>query len=256
MELYLDATLAQRYISKSQIARVLTEAWFHENMYCPACPSDYLERLQANTKVLDFQCPRCRETFQLKSKSDKFGSTVANSEYYTKVEKIKRGLSPNWALLQYDCMSFKINNLFIIPRHFMTLDAVQKRNPLSNKAERKGWVGSNILLKRLPPDARLYIIDDSQIILKGTVRNGWHQFEFLRKKRLDTKGWLNDVLTCVRGLGKRDFTLQETYGFEDRLQALHPNNKFVKDKIRQQLQLLRDNDILEFVSRGRYRLRI
>jgi len=33
----------------------------------------------------------------------------------------------------------------------------------------------------------------------------------------------------------------------------YPNNNFIKDKIRQQLQLLRDKGILEFTSRGNYR---
>ena len=137
----------------------------------------------------------------------------------------------------------------------MTLDAVQPRNPLSESARRAGWVGSNVLLNKLPPDARLYVIEDRQIKTKRRVRKEWKKFEFMRRKRLETKGWLNDVLTCVRELGKKEFTLKEMYGFEGRLQELHPDNRFVKDKIRQQLQVLRDNGLLEFIQRGRYRLR-
>ncbi|MCK5416035.1 hypothetical protein KAI92_01250 [Candidatus Parcubacteria bacterium] len=34
----------------------------------------------------------------------------------------------------------------------------------------------------------------------------------------------------------------------------HPDNNHVKDKIRQQLQLLQDKGYLSFVSRGRYKL--
>ena len=89
------------YTSNSQIARILTEAWFEKNMYCPACPSDHLDKLAVNTKVLDFVCPKCEETFQLKAKSHPFGRSVANSEYYTKIEKIKRGEAPNWVFLRY-----------------------------------------------------------------------------------------------------------------------------------------------------------
>ncbi|UCE74528.1 MAG: hypothetical protein JSV56_02165 [Methanomassiliicoccales archaeon] len=48
----------------------------------------------------------------------------------------------------------------------------------------------------------------------------------------------NDILTFVRGLDKKEFTLKEMYGFEDRLQELHPDNRHVRDKIRQ--QMLRD----------------
>jgi type II restriction enzyme len=38
------------------------------------------------------------------------------------------------------------------------------------------------------------------------------------------------------------------------LSRLYPNNKHVKPKIRQQLQVLRDHGYLEFESKGRYRL--
>ena len=136
MNLSLNSTLASPYKSKSQIARILTEAWFKDNMYCPACPSNTLKPLPANTKVLDFQCPKCEETYQVKSKSGKFYNTIVNSEYQTKIEKIKKGLSPNWALLQYDAQVYEVTDLVIIPRHFMTLEAVKARNPLKKTARR------------------------------------------------------------------------------------------------------------------------
>ena len=55
------------------------------------------------------------------------------------------------------------------------------------------------------------------------------------------------------GEGENEFTLEDVYRFEDYLQTRHPQNSFVKDKIRQQLQILRDKGIIEFVSRGVYR---
>jgi type II restriction enzyme len=252
MNLTLNTNLALPYKSRSQIARVLTESWFEDNMYCPACPSNSLDRLMANTKVLDFQCPKCEETYQVKSKSGKFYNTIANSEYHTKIEKIKKGLSPNWALVQYDPMEYKVTDLMIIPGHFMTLNAVQPRKPLSKSARRAGWVGSNILMNKLPPDAKLYVIEEGLIVPKINVRKVWKRFEFFKEKQLREKGWLNDILTCVRKLDKKEFTLKEMYGFEERLQELHPNNKHVKEKIRQQLQVLRDEGIIKFVSRGHY----
>ena len=57
----------------------------------------------------------------------------------------------------------------------------------------------------------------------------------------------------VEKLGKREFTLNDVYVFEDELSTLHPDNKHIKDKIRQQLQVLRDKDYLDFVSLGYYR---
>ena len=37
------------------------------------------------------------------------------------------------------------------------------------------------------------------------------------------------------------------------LAGKHPDNHHIKDKIRQQLQMLRDNGIIEFIGRGHYR---
>ena len=39
--------------------------------------------------------------------------------------------------------------------------------------------------------------------------------------------------------GRPDFTLNDLYAFEARLSALHPANRHVRAKIRQQLQVLR-----------------
>ena len=255
MNLNLNPDLASGYKSKSQIARVVTEAWFDDYAYCPACKSNELERLPDNMKVIDFLCPKCDEKFQLKSKSKKFGNTISNSEYYTKIEKIKKGQAPNYVFLQYDNKDWLVQNMMIVPKHFMTIESIQARNPLSSTARRAGWVGSNILLNRLPPDARLIIVQDNEEISKNIVRKNWKQFEFLKNQKLENKGWLNDILTCVRELDKKTFTLDEMYSFDSRLQELHPDNKHTKPKIRQQLQVLRDNGVLEFVDRGKYRLR-
>ena len=48
--------------------------------------------------------------------------------------------------------------------------------------------------------------------------------------------------------------LADVYKFENYLGELHPDNHHVRDKIRQQLQVLRDAGILEFIGRGRYRV--
>lgn len=47
--------------------------------------------------------------------------------------------------------------------------------------------------------------------------------------------------------------MKYTYKFEEKLRLKYPQNNFIKDKLRQQLQLLRDKGIIEFVGRGQYR---
>ena len=60
-------------------------------------------------------------------------------------------------------------------------------------------------------------------------------------------------MNCVDKINYEEFSLKDVYQFENILKAKHPNNNFVKDKIRQQLQLLRDKGIIEFLGNGKYK---
>ncbi|MDD2516549.1 MAG: restriction endonuclease, partial [Candidatus Gracilibacteria bacterium] len=78
---------------------------------------------------------------------------------------------------------------------------------------------------------------------------------FLRDKNsIESKGWILDIMKCIEMLKKKEFTLQEIYNFEPILRQKYPNNNFIKDKIRQQLQFLRDKGYLEFEGSARYRV--
>jgi len=63
-----------------------------------------------------------------------------------------------------------------------------------------------------------------------------------------------DVLDIVRGIGRSEFTLAEVYAQEAALGRLHSQNLHVRDKIRQQLQVLRDLGLVEFLGGGIYRV--
>lgn len=65
--------------------------------------------------------------------------------------------------------------------------------------------------------------------------------------------WTRDVFGCLLKLDNDVFTLQEVYSFEQHLSRLHPNNRNVKAKIRQQLQYLRDIGLIEFTRPGIYK---
>ena len=64
-----------------------------------------------------------------------------------------------------------------------------------------------------------------------------------------------DTLHLVERLGDH-FTLDQMYSFVGELQLKYPNNTHITDKIRQQLQFLRDKGFLEFTSRGHYKKKI
>lgn len=70
----------------------------------------------------------------------------------------------------------------------------------------------------------------------------------------ETRDWTTDVLDCIQHIESDVFTLQEVYKFEGKLSNLYPNNKNIKAKIRQILQVLRDSGTLEFIdNQGNYK---
>ncbi len=61
-------------------------------------------------------------------------------------------------------------------------------------------------------------------------------------------------MRCIDSLNKKEFLLDDLYKFESELSKLHPENRHIKDKIRQQLQFLRDRGYLSFIGGGKYKL--
>ena len=66
-------------------------------------------------------------------------------------------------------------------------------------------------------------------------------------------GWVKDVFDVLNEISLDVFKLNDVYKYEDRLKSIHPRNQYVRDKIRQQLQMLRDLGLLQFLDRGVYR---
>ena len=84
----------------------------------------------------------------------------------------------------------------------------------------------------------------------------WQKTVFLKKvKTTDAKGWILDTMNCIDALNKIEFTLADMYAFENDLKIIHPENKNIKPKIRQQLQFLRDRGYLEFIGKSVYKLK-
>ena len=66
-------------------------------------------------------------------------------------------------------------------------------------------------------------------------------------------GWKLSIFECLLQIQEDSFDLTDIYEFEDSLQQQYPENQYVKDKIRQQLQELRDLGLIEFLGQGQYR---
>ena len=246
----LDAILLGKYPSGRQLAKVLTEAWIEDNLYCPNCLEPRLAREPANTPLTDFRCVNgsCGHTFQLKAQRGKIGSLWRDSAYSPWVESFERGTTPNLALMHYNIHDLSVVNLEVIPSFFIRPSCISKWK-LSTRPNY--WMCS-ILLHTVGPDAHIRIVTDGVEEDRRTVQERYRSFAWMRHLPPKTRGWTADVLRCVRELD-RSFTFKEVYAScEKELQRLHPENKNVQAKIRQQLQILRDRNKVRFIGRGHY----
>jgi type II restriction enzyme len=252
MNLDFDRSLAKGYSSNSQIARILTEGWVRNNSYCPCCGEILLCNFENNRPVADFYCKKCSEEFELKSKSGKLTNTIADGAYSTMIQRIKSNQNPNFFFLTYT-KNWSVDNFLIIPKQFFTSEIIIKRKPLADTARRAGWIGCNIDISNIPDAGKVFLVKESKLIDKMTVESTFKKTLFIRDKNEESKGWILDIMSCIDLIENDLFSSKDIYRFEEKLRMKYPNNNFIKDKIRQQLQLLRDKGILEFTSRGNYR---
>jgi type II restriction enzyme len=122
-------------------------------------------------------------------------------------------------------------------------------------------------------------VKDCAVISETEVREQFRRLKPLKEISVAQRGWTLDVLNIVRRLplkvgdevtslklktGKglslltssptREFTNEDVHAFARELGKLHPGNRHVRDKIRQQLQVLRDTGFLIHTGSGRWRL--
>ena len=223
--------------------------------YCPSCQSPVLDGAKANTKAFDFTCPDCAQYFQLKSKSSPIGNRILDAALETMLCAIAEDRTPNLFALHYDRASWLVKDLFLIPHFAFSASAIEARKPLGPKARRAGWVGYIIVLDHIPPDARIPIVRDGIVVDPCRVRDSFSRLRELQQIPVKERGWLVDVLRVVRSLRKNEFTNNDVYQFEAELRGLHPINRHVRDKIRQQLQFLRDRNFLTQLERGVWALK-
>jgi type II restriction enzyme len=185
----------------------------------------------------------------LKAQRGKLGRIWRDSAYNPWVESFENETTPNLALMQYNIKDLSVVNLEVIPAFFIRPSCIRKWE-LSTRPNY--WMCS-ILLHSVGPDAHIKIVTNGVEEDRRTVQERYRSFAWMRHLPHKTRGWTADVLRCIRELDKRSFTLKEVYAsYEKELQRLHPENRNVQAKIRQQLQILRDKNKIRFVGGGRY----
>ena len=250
MNLHFNQSLAANYKSAPQKIRVLSEDWVANQSYCPNCDAEPLAEFANNQPVADFYCANCDEQYELKSKKAKLSNIINDGAYDTMIKRINSDSNPNFFFLTYSAQ-LSVNNFLIIPKQFFKYDMIIKRKPLSATAKRAGWVGCNIDLRQVPESGKVFLVKNQQVMPRDNVTEQFQKTLFLREQSTTSRGWTLDVWQCIDRL-EDSFSLNQVYAFADELQREHPENNHIKDKIRQQLQVLRDRGIIEFTGHGRY----
>jgi len=253
VNLNLYSSLSDGYKNNSQKIRILTENWVNENIYCPSCGHNVNE-YKNNKPVADFFCSRCSEDYELKSKKgNSLGKTIADGAYNTMIERIIGDASPNFFFLNYEKDTYNILNFVATPNYMFIPEMIRKRK--KGIPNRPNYFMCNIDISSIPNSGKISYIKDGKVQSKDKVIDEWNKTIFLKQGyNLKSKGWILDIIKCIEKLGKNNFELRDMYQFEKYLKLKHPDNSNIQAKIRQQLQLLRDRNYLEFVGRGKYRI--
>ena len=345
----MPSNMAFIYSSHTQKARVVTEYWGAENIYCPNCSSPKLDWLKPGNKASDYKCPRCGFWYQLKSQQAPIRKSITDGAYAAMMEAIQNDRLPSFYFMHYEITNspsplrsggegrgeeaqikfplpvplpaqsrgegklWLVRNLLLVPHFAFPPSAIVKRPPLAETARRAGWVGCNFDLTRIPAEARIAVVTtltqrsapvtgrsnvmarragDNPELPKGSsiaasedgrspvtfivpaaeVRAQFQRVKPLKDISIKERGWTLDVLNLVRrvcngrdasprrprtagpAVPTNEFTNGDIYAHARELEQLHPDNRHVRDKIRQQLQVLRDAGLLIHVGTGVWRL--
>ena len=252
MKITFNTNIAQHYKSNSQKIRVLSESWVDNEIFCPNCGCN-VDSYENSKPVADFYCPNCSEDYELKSNKDSMGKKIIDGAYKTMIERLQSANNPNFFFLNYDVRNYEVLNFAVIPKHFFVPEIIIKRN--QGIKNRPNYIMCSIDLMGIPKSGKIFYIRNKKIESKEKVLESWNKTLFLRKsKKVELKGWILDIMKCIDKLEKNEFTLDEMYSFEKLLSQKYADNKHIKDKIRQQLQFLRDKDYLKFIGKGKYKL--
>lgn len=220
-------------------------------MYCPACGNDTLQKFPNNSRLVDFLCTECGEVYELKSKGSPPGRTILDGAYFAALERINSNTNPNLFVLHYD--NNIVENITLIPKHFFTPDTLIKNRALSPTARRAGYIGSLIRYCHIPEQGKIAVIKSRIALKKDAVMRNYTLSTKLKVRNLHLRGWLMDIMQCIDKIANEFFSLSEIYAFAYELKMKHPDNNNAEAKIREQLQFLRDRGFIEFLGNGNYR---
>ena len=248
--------------ANKQIIKVLTEHWTANNIFCPVCWSA-LDKHKIDKPINDLFCIDCKNDFELKSeklKSKKwnFWKMLTWGSYKKAIEAIETKPMHLFVLKYSD--DFTITNFLVVPKYFFTKNVIIKR-PKALKG-RSNYFMSDIDFSAIPESWKIHYINNWTYKTRTEILEEWNKVKFLEEikdkkgtEKWEAKWWLLDIMLCIEKLDKKIFHLKELDIFLEELQLKHPKNNYIKDKIRQKIQVLRDKWYLEFVDwKGNYKI--
>ena len=105
---------------------------------------------------------------------------------------------------------------------------------------------------QLTQNGKIFLVKNSEALPQKDVLEKWRNTNFIKYKKGNAKGWILEIMNCADKINRKTFSLEDMYSFESHLKQKYPKNNHIKDKIRQQLQVLRDKGIIEFKGHGKY----
>jgi HKD family nuclease len=111
------------------------------------------------------------------------------------------------------------------------------------------------IISSIPKEKRKKIVVSDKSLFKGIEEiNPEDRFDGGTESVISNlTSWKKDVFECLIKIPDDIFTLRQVYSFEKQLGFLHPHNNNIQEKIRQQLQYLRDIGLIEFIKPGVYK---
>lgn len=170
---FFDPSVAEGFVSKSQIARVTTETWAEQNLYCLNCTSDELGALPAGTKIADLECYGCTARYQIKGKNGRFTDRLQASAYAPLIEAARAGTMPDYILVEYDPRFNIVVFVEAIGGRNIGENRILPRRPLSPSARRAKWQGCTISISGLDEE-RVRIVQPAGLD-RSDVRARWRQ---------------------------------------------------------------------------------
>ena len=254
MELKCNPEIAAHLSSASQRTRVITEDGFSRFGYCLKCDSNTLTQTRAGTICQDFYCPKCEQPYELKSAKRAHTNIVQDGGYDSMMETICGENVPALMLMHYS-PQWCVQGLVAIHPVFLIPDVVMKRAKphIRPKTGKEYWM-CKLNLSSVPDDGKITLISNGIVRPHVEVRRQFQESARFETLPVTKRGWVALVLATVRKIGKMRITNADLFSHEESMHAIFPGNSHVRDKIRQQMQVLMRLGYVERTAPGEYRV--